>query len=96
MFDNIPVNYMAQIQFGLLISELSKATLIGYNPDVAQSLFTLEIKPDPKIQANLTAKLKATKPKARPSLERARRRYIENNPLKIKETRRKQYIKNKA
>lgn len=95
LFDYIPVNYMAQIQFGLLISELPKAVLIGYNSDVSQELFTIEVLPDPKVQANLVAKLEATRPKARPSLERARRKYIENNPLKIKETRRKQYIKNK-
>jgi len=92
----IPTEYRAQIQFGLLITELPKARLILYNPDSDTPLFILDTEADPKIQANMVAKLEATRPKARPSLERARRKYIERNPLKIKETRRKQYIKSKT
>lgn len=92
----IPTDYQAQIQFGLLITGLPKARLLLYNPDSDTPLFVIDVEADLGIQANLINKLEATKPKARPSLERARRKYIQNNPLKIKETRRKQYLKHKS
>jgi len=96
LFDTIPANYMAQIQFGLLISELPKALLIGYNPDHDQPLFTIEVKPDPAIQANLIAKLKATEPKRKPSQMRAAKAYIQNNPDKVRESNHKRYLKSKG
>jgi len=101
LFDNISANYMAQIQFGLLISELPKAILIGYNPDIEETptkdmrLFTIEVLPDLAIQANLIAKLKATEPKRKPSQMRADKRYIENNPDRVRESNHKRYLKSK-
>src|ERR1035437_680116 len=67
LYGTIPANYMAQIQFGLLISELDRALLIGYNPDSTRELLMIPVHPDPAIQANLIAKLKATEPKRKPS-----------------------------
>ena len=93
--DSVPVQYQAQIQFGLTITELPKAYLILYNPDSDKPLFVVEYEVDSTVQDNIITRLEATRPAARPSLERARQRYIKNNPLKIKETRRKQYLKKK-
>jgi hypothetical protein len=91
----IPTEYMAQIQFGLLITELKKARLILYNPDSATPLFVIDILPDLIIQANMWTKLEATKPTQRPSAGRAKRKYIENNTVKIREARHKRYLKSK-
>lgn len=93
--DTIPANYLAQIQFGLLISELPEAILIGYNPDAKEPLLIFEIKPDSAIQTNLIAKLKATEPKRKPSQIRAAKKYVEKNALKIKQARHKRYVKSK-
>ena len=91
----VPVEYMAQIQFGMLISELKKAKLVLYNPDSATVLHVMDILPDPMTQSNLKAKLEATRPKQRLSSLRAKKKYIENNKVKIREKRHAYYIKNK-
>lgn len=95
LWSDVPVNYMAQIQFGLLISELPKAILIGYNPDHQAPLAVMEILPDPVIQANLIKRLKETEPKRKPSQIRAARAYIENNPDRVRESNHKRYLKSK-
>lgn len=91
----VPVKYQAQIQFGLLISELPQALLIAYNPDAEQPLFWIEYKADKGIQTNLIKHLKETEPKRKPSQARAAERYVKNNAAKIKEARHKRYIANK-
>ncbi len=93
--DSIPAEYMAQIQFGLLISELYDAVLVAYNPDAEEPLIVLPIKPDPAIQANLIAKLKATEPKRKPSQMRAAKAYLKNNPDRVREANRKRYLKSR-
>jgi hypothetical protein len=94
--NKIPVKTMAQVQLGLLISELQFAELIYYNPDADRPLITVPIFPDPAIQANLIKRLKETEPKRKPSQMRAQQRYIKNNPMKIKESNHKRYIKSKV
>lgn len=92
----IPVAYQAQIQFGLLISELPFAELISYNPDADRPLIMLAVFPDPDTQANLKAKLKETEPKRKPSQLRADRAYVKNNPDKIRESGHRRYLKSKG
>ena len=90
---DIPVEYMAQIQFGLLISGLPEAILIGYNPDHKTPLLAIKVLPDPEVQANMIKRLKETEPKISPAQRRAARRYAENNPDKVRESNRKRYLK---
>jgi hypothetical protein len=91
----IPIETTAQIQFGMLISELKKARLILYNPDSETPLCVIDVLPDLIIQANMWTKLEALKPKQRPSAGRAKQKYIENNTVKIREARHKRYLKSK-
>ena len=93
--DAIPTNYLAQIHFGLLISELPEALLVAYNPDADEPLLVFQIAHDLTIQANLIKRLKATEPKRKPSQMRAARAYIKNNPDKVRESNRKRYLKSK-
>lgn len=96
LIDNdIPAAYAAQIQFGLLISELHYAMLIYYNPDAPKPLLAIPIAPNPAIQANLIARLKATEPKRKPSQIRAAQRYIEQHPDKVRESNHRRYEKSK-
>ena len=54
---NIPPQYMAQIQFGLMITGHKFAKLIAYNPDSQNSLAIILIKRDMKIRNNIEQKL---------------------------------------
>jgi hypothetical protein len=50
---------IAQIQFGMMICELKRARLLIYNPkDKERQLIIIDIKRDPKVIANIKAKLK--------------------------------------
>jgi hypothetical protein len=91
----IPTEHMAQVQFGMLISEIPGAALVLYNPDSAKPLYVRFVSPDPAIQANLKAKLEDVRPTQRPSAGRAKRKYIEDNQVKIREARHKRYLKSK-
>jgi hypothetical protein len=91
----IPTEYLAQIQFGLLITGIEKAKLILYNPDAEVVLHVTDILPNADIQANLKRKLDTLRPKRRPSVSRAQQKYIENNKVKIREARHKRYLKSK-
>lgn len=53
----IPPQYMAQIQFGLMITGHKHAKLIAYNPDSQNSLAVIAIKRDMRIQNNIKRKL---------------------------------------
>jgi hypothetical protein len=56
----IPIEISAQIFFGLTITELPKARLLLYNPDVedlAQKLWIIDISTDRKIISNFKRKL---------------------------------------
>ena len=92
----IPTDYMAQMQFGLLITELEKAKLILYNPDSDTPLFVIDVAVEPTIQDFLKKRLEETRPTGRPSASRAKQRYVENNSAKIKAARHKRYIKGKT
>lgn len=53
----IPPQYMAQIQFGLMITGHKWARLIAYNPDVDDYPTSITIKRDMKIRNNIKRKL---------------------------------------
>lgn len=53
----IPLEYLAQIHFGLLICELPQAHLLGYNPDSPNELIIREVKRDETIIKNFKHKL---------------------------------------
>lgn len=59
--ENIPIEIMAQIQFGMMICELKKATLIAYNPNESSGflLHMIDIPRDEQIIKNMQTKLKA-------------------------------------
>lgn len=91
----VPTVYISQIQFGLLITELSKAKLILYNPDSETPLYVIEYEPILAIQDHIKARLEETRPKRRPSTARANRLYRQRNALKIKEKRHERYLRSK-
>lgn len=93
----IPTEWVAQTHFGIVITELHKIRLILYNPDAPTPLFILPIVVREETLANIIARLIALKPKGgRPSAQRAKRKYVEKNPLKVRENRRRAYLKSKA
>lgn len=53
----IPPQYMAQIQFGLMITGHKYAKLIAYNPDSENSLAIIHIYKDTRIRNNMKKKL---------------------------------------
>lgn len=53
----IPLEYLAQIYFGMVICELKKAKLLAFNPEYSQQLTVLDIELDPVIADNIRAKL---------------------------------------
>lgn len=57
----IPFKIMAQLQFNMMITELKKARLIMYNPDIEDhdaAYREIEVKAIPKIQLNMARKLR--------------------------------------
>lgn len=57
---DIPFKIMSQLQFNMMITELKKARLVMYNPDIEDddlAFCVLEVKADGKIQANMAQKL---------------------------------------
>lgn len=91
-----PTEWIAQIQFGLLITGLQKARLVLYNPDAKSNLFIFDIEAEPKIQANMIDRLEATRPKERPSSTAAKQKYLETHKMQIKQRRRERYLRNKV
>lgn len=91
----IPVEWMTQTHFGIVITELHKIRLILYNPDAEIPLFILPIIVRQETLENIIARLIAVAPKGRPSAQRAKRKYVDSNPLKIRENRRRAYLKSK-
>lgn len=55
----IPMDYIAQIQFGMVITGLRHARLIVYNPDYGESMLTFEIYYDKAIANNIRKLLRA-------------------------------------
>lgn len=55
---DIPLEYLVQIYFGMVITGLRKAKLLAYNPEYANSLTVLNIKYDKSIGANIRKKLR--------------------------------------
>lgn len=53
----IPLEYLAQIHFGMLICELKKAKLLAFNPEYVPQLTILGISHDPAITRNIKKKL---------------------------------------
>lgn len=91
----IPTEYQAQIQFGLLVSELTKAKLVLYNPDASTVMHVIDVLPDKLTQNNLKSRLEVTRRGVSPSDNRAKKKYIEKNRVKIREKRHAYYLKNK-
>lgn len=91
----IPVEWVAQMHFGIVITELHKLRLVLYNPDAETPLFILPVVVREETLQNIIARLIAVAPKGRPSAQRAKRKYAEQNPLKVRASRHKSYIKSK-
>jgi hypothetical protein len=62
----IPLQYLAQIYFGMIITGQRKARLLAFNPEYEQQLAVIEIKYDKAIGANIRKKLREDKKKRRP------------------------------
>lgn len=54
----IPLEYMAQMYFGLVICELKYVKLLAFNPDYEKQLTVIDILVEPKIVKNFKSKLK--------------------------------------
>ena len=57
---DIPLEYLAQIQFGMIILNLKKAKLLAYNPESEKQLTVIDIPYDKDIGANIRRKLRAS------------------------------------
>lgn len=55
----IPLEYLAQIQFGMVITGLRKAKLIAYNPEYSQALNIIDVPYDKAIANNIRKRLRA-------------------------------------
>jgi hypothetical protein len=56
---DIPLMYLVQIYFGMVICGLKKARLLAFNPEYEQQLTIIDIKYDKVITANIRKKLRA-------------------------------------
>ena len=56
---NIPLEYLAQIQFGMMMCELKQAKLLAFNPEYEQQLTVIDIPYNPAIIKNMEARLAA-------------------------------------
>ena len=56
---DIPLEYQAQIHFGMVITGKRKAKLLAYNPEYSQALTVINITYDKVIGANIRKKLRA-------------------------------------
>lgn len=54
----IPLDYIAQIQFGMVITGLRSARLIVYNPDYSESMLIFEVVYDKGITNNIRKRLR--------------------------------------
>jgi len=57
----IPLDYLAQIHFGMVICELNSARLLAFNPEYNEQLTVIEIKTDKAIIDNIRSKLHCAK-----------------------------------
>ncbi len=55
---NIPLEYLVQIYFGMIITGLRKANLLAFNPEYSQQLTVLDVVYDKKIGNNIRHKLR--------------------------------------
>lgn len=55
---HISLDYIAQIQFGMVVTNLRTAVLIAYNPDFGESMVIIEVPYDKKIANNIRKKLR--------------------------------------
>lgn len=56
---DIPLEYLSQIYFGMIITGLRKAKLLAYNPEYSQALTVINITYDKNIGVNIRKKLRA-------------------------------------
>ena len=56
---NIPLEYLVQVHFGMVICELRKAKLLAFNPEYENQLTVIDIEYNEKIAANIIRKLAA-------------------------------------
>lgn len=54
----IPLQYLVQVYFGMVITGKRKAKILAYNPDYSQSLTVINITYDKKIGNNIRKKLR--------------------------------------
>lgn len=54
----IPLEYLSQIYFGMIITGLRKAKLLAYNPEYSQALTVINVTYDKSIGANIRKKLR--------------------------------------
>lgn len=54
---DIPLEYLAQIHFGMVICELERAQLIAFNPEYTKQLTIIDIERNPSIEDNIKARL---------------------------------------
>lgn len=62
----IPLEYLSQVYFGMIITGLRKAKLLAYNPEYSQALTVINITYDKVIGANIRKKLRADMKNRRP------------------------------
>ena len=58
---NIPLRYMVQVHFGMVICGLRKAKILAFNPEYEQQLTVIDIEYDDKIANNIINKLAASR-----------------------------------
>lgn len=56
---DVPLEFLVQIYFGMIVTGLRKAKLLAFNPEYRQQLTILDIKYDKAIGDNIRRKLKA-------------------------------------
>lgn len=54
---NIPLEYLAQIYFGMVICEFKKAQLLAFNPEYSEQLTIIDVPYDKGIIKNIKSKL---------------------------------------
>ena len=93
---DIPMEWIAQTHFGIVITELHKINLILYNPDAETPLFIIDIELRALIIENIVRRLYETEPKRKPSQIRAAKKYVETNPDRVRESNHQRYLKSKT
>ena len=65
---DIPLEYLVQIYFGMIVSGLRKAKLLAFNPEYSQQLTVLDVQYDKAIGNNIRKKLRLDMKNRRPMI----------------------------